>query len=65
MGRMGPRASADRRVELDLGEEEEEEGEGTENPLIFDKSGPQQAPKRPTPQDPLRSALRRGPIVPS
>ncbi len=59
---IGPRASAERRVELDLGGVT-----GGRGPETFDfrPIGPLTSPQKPTPQDPLRSALTRGPIVAS
>ncbi len=54
---IGPRARAERRVALDLGRE----GAGS---LRFATNRAPDDPPKPTPQDPCRSALRRGPIVP-
>jgi hypothetical protein len=56
----GPRARAERRVALDLG------GEGGRGSETFDfrPIGPLKNPPKPTPQDPCRSALTLGLIVP-
>ncbi len=56
---IGPCASAERRVELDLGEEG---GRGGET-LSFLHEDPPSPPPATTLQDPCRSALTRGPTV--